>query len=215
MRYKMKLIKRDCPLNIEFCNIDAGWLNAKIKLNNKEVKVTSSYIGYGINALLEAVNCIHPNSSNYEYSNFVSNKEIKGMADGVEVDWSIPYRAEFYWDEEGSIVDWIFEHEPTLENDFDMEVKIIIHRSTVDEMKFTISYKDFCYALAKGCTEMLKQLGITGFHRSYWSDDINIRHLLFIKAVALDVQNELGVFESKYGNSSDIKKELELLMFDM
>ena len=28
----MELAKRDCPLKIEFCNIDAGWLDAKIKL---------------------------------------------------------------------------------------------------------------------------------------------------------------------------------------
>ncbi len=211
----MKLTKRECPLKIEFCNIEAGWLDAKIKLGEKEIKVTSSYINYGIDALLEAIHGIHPNSSNHEYSNLIECTDIKGVAEGHEVDWTVPYKAEFCWDEEPSIIKWYFEHKPTLENEFDLNVRIVINRETPDEMKFTISYKDFCYALAKGCTEMLKNYGLFGFHHSHWNGDINIRHLLFIKAIALDAYDMVDVFWTKYSDCSDLNKEIELLMFDM
>ena len=212
----MNLQKRDCSIKIEFCNIEAGWLDAKIKFNDKEIKVISSYIGPSIEVLLEAIYMIHPNSSYHDNSKYVKYTEIKGMAEGQEVDWNVPYKAEFYWDEEGSYVDWYFEHTPTLENEFDLNVKIIASRRDTKEIKFTVSYKEFCYALAKAFTDMLKKYGIFGYHHSWYGGDVNFRQLLFIKAIALDADDMINTnIDDKYSVFSDLNKELELLMFDM
>ena len=215
----MKLQKHDCPIKIELCDVGAGWLKMKLSINGEIHEFYSTYChGDGFHALLERLYYLHPNAYDNDHSGeIVKTEEIEAELDGEKTTAFVPYKTAFYWDEEGSIIDWEFERKPTLDREFDLNIKLGIHRNITDESKeYTVSYKEFCYALAKACTELLKKQGINGFHQSYWDGDINLRYLLFIKAIALDADE---MIETKYNKnheaSSDLNKELELLMFDM
>ena len=215
----MNLQKSECSIQIEFYSVGAGWLHMKLSIDNDELDLCTSYcMGDSFHSLLESIYSLHPDAYDNDHSGrIVETKEIEAELDGKKTTAIVPYKATFYWDEEGSIIDWEFEHKPTLDREFDLNIKLGIHRNITDECKEdTVSYKEFCYALAKACTELLKKQGINGFHQSYWDGDINLRYLLFIKAMALDADE---MIETKYNKdheaSSDINKELEFLMFDM
>jgi hypothetical protein len=94
----------------------------------------------------------------------------------------IPHRAKFYWNEEGGLIDWVLEREPNLARDFAVKVHIEIRRDVYKEYDFEFPYKELCYAVAKA----LKEHGFWGYHYSTYHEDINIRQLLYLKAVALD-----------------------------
>ena len=74
------------------------------------------------------------------------------------------------------------------------------------------------YAVTKVCTEALKKHGFTGYHSATYTQDFNVRQLLFLKGVAL---GNLDACELTYdeengaGETSDFAKELALLLFDM
>lgn len=215
----MNLQRREYPLKIEFYDVRVGWFKIKLCIDGDILDFDSTYcLGNGFYALLERLYYLHPNAYDYDHSEeIVETKEIDTELDGKKITAIVPYKATFYWDEEGSIIDWEIEHKPTLDREFDLNIKIGIHRNMTDESKeYTVSYKEFCYALAKACTELLKKQGINGFHHSYWAGDINLRYLLFIKAIALDADEMIEVkYNKTHKASSDINKELELLMFDM
>lgn len=215
----MKLQKRDCSIKIEFYDVRAGWLKMKLCINGETLVFDSTYcFGDGFHALLERLYYLHPDAYDYDHSGeIVDTTDVEAELDGEKITACVPFKATFYFDEEGSSIDWKFEHKPTLDREFELNIKLGIHRNRANECKeYTVSYKEFCYALAKACTELLKKQGINGFHQSYWDGDINLRYLLFIKAIALDADE---LIEAKYNKdheaSSDINKELELLMFDM
>lgn len=121
------------------------------------------------------------------------------------------------WDEEGSFSQWIFTREPTENEDFELQIDICIQRNEEKRYTYKVRYRDFCYAVAKTCTEVLKSHGIYGYHCSTYEDDINFRQLLFIKAVALDCLDirELNDMGEGLGESTPFDKELELILFDM
>ena len=217
----MNLQKRDCSIKIEFCNVRAGWLQMHLCINGETLKFVSSYcLGDGFHALLERIYYLHPNSYDWDYSGDIVDS-IKIMVPINEKNKTssvfVPYRTSFDWDEEGGIINWEMEREPTLDKEFYLNITLGIHRDDTDEYKkYTVSYKEFCYALAKAYTELLKRQGINGFHESYLDRDINLRYLLFIKAIALDADDMINTnIDDKYSVFSDLNKELELLMFDM
>lgn len=82
---------------------------------------------------------------------------------------------------------------------------------------YTVKTKDFCYAIAKACTEVLKEYGFYGYRYSTEHDYFKLHQLLYIKSVAL------GNFEARKTFAVDgelIKRtsfadEIELLTFDM
>ena len=215
----MNLNKRDCSIKIEFYDVDAGWLHLKININNDELDMRTSYcLGDGFQALLERIYYLHPDAYDNDFSGeIVETEEIATVLDETRIAVEVPYKTNFYWDEEGSFIDWEIEHEPTLDREFDLYLKIIITRNDEKQkFEYTVSYKEFCYALSKACTELLKKYGINGFHQSYWDGDINLRHLLFIKAIALDADEMIKVeCKDKNEMKSNIENELKLLLFDM
>ena len=93
----------------------------------------------------------------------------------------------------------------------------IVYRDEKKNYTYKVRYKDFCYAVAKTCTEVLKSHGIYGYHHSTYEDDLNLQHLLFIKAVALDCLEIRTLTDNGdgFGESTSFEKELELLLFDM
>lgn len=94
----------------------------------------------------------------------------------------IPHKAEFVWDEELATSCWTLTREPTEDADFELHIDISLNRVEEKNYSYKVRYKDFCYAVAKTCTDVLKSHGIYGYHYSTYVDDINLRHLLFIKS---------------------------------
>jgi hypothetical protein len=151
----------------------------------------------------------------------VENNEVAEAAERTErlscTIRDIPKKGQFCWNEEGSESYWVIEREPTLDPDFNIKISIKLCRSETKYYEYTVRYKDFCYAVAKTCTEVLKSHGIYGYHHSVFCDDMHLRYLLFLKSVALDnfEARELTENGDKNGESSDFEKEMELLMFDL
>jgi hypothetical protein len=104
-----------------------------------------------------------------------------------------------------------------LDTDFNIKISIDINRNESKHYEYNVRYKDFCYAVAKTCTEVLKTHGIYGYHHSIYEDDMHLRYLLFIKSVALNnfEARELTDMGDKNGEASSFEKEIELLLFDM
>jgi hypothetical protein len=61
-------------------------------------------------------------------------------------------------------------------------------------------------------TDLLIRYGIVGYYESTWMEDINIRHFLQIKGLALDKeielvpdsQNEKSIFNTRLGQELDL-----------
>ena len=129
----------------------------------------------------------------------------------------LPWKAEFDWDEESAHSHWRLERTPTLDTDFMLKINIEICRNKDNKFTYEVRYKDFCYAVAKACTIALKEYGFYGYHYSIYYEDLHIRYLLFIKAVALDCMEvrKLTSHKQGKGETTSFNKELELLLFDM
>ena len=139
----MNLQKRECPINIEFYDVGAGWLHMKLSIDNNEIELRTSYCtGDGFHSLLESIYYLHPNVFDHDWNEkIVENITIKAIDGDSEVDCEVPYKAEFYWDEEGSTIDWKFEHKPTLDREFDLNIKLGIQRDDIEELKeYNVSY---------------------------------------------------------------------------
>ncbi|MDE8734784.1 hypothetical protein P0G10_16950 [Eubacteriales bacterium DFI.9.88] len=129
-----------------------------------------------------------------------------------------PYRIRFEWCSEPETDQWTIEKEQSLEKTFDIHIKIKRSADDGKIIEFTKPYKEFCYAVAKGCTEALKKHGMLGYHQAIYYDDLNLRHLLRIKTIALDRLDALEITHSKEkgeGERTSLEAELELLLEDM
>jgi hypothetical protein len=172
-------------------------------------------MGDGFPALLESVYRLYPLLKEYTSSSYIEEVKITQIIDGDKMELWVPEKAKFYWDEEGVIIDWVISKDPFIQEEFDINIKLNIYGEEDETKEFTVSYKDFCYALAKAITQTLKKYGINGFYRGYCSADINIRQFLHIKAIALGAKDYIDIFWTKDGDCSDLNKEIELLMLDM
>ena len=192
----------------------------RLCVDDEIAEMCSTYcLGDGFRALLRAVYYLHPDAFDGPFGNsgnFAEQKEIECFLDGEKTTVIVPYKVEFDWNEEGSFVVWTLEHEPTLDREFDLKIKLDICREKELKKEFVVSYKAFCYALAKACTEMLKKHGICGFHESYWDGDVNLRYLLFIKAIALDCPEMIKTaYNDRDELCSNFENEIKLLLTDM
>ena len=77
-----------------------------------------------------------------------------------------------------------------------------------------VKYKDLCYALAKGITEIFVRYGLIGYYESTWMEDINIRHFLHIKEIALGMKIEMEseMQESRSTFTTRLGQEMDLLI---
>ena len=99
-------------------------------------------------------------------------------------------------------------------------LEITIDRWDIDETKqykFTVMYRDLCYAVAKCFTDVLKEHGFMGYHYGTYTDDINIRELLIIKAYALGILSNLTSVDKdpEYRYDFAYEEELQLLKMEM
>ena len=211
----------------------AGWTDVYFNIGDDKLYfiITSSYSDQ-FSKLLEILYYLHPGQNDPSRNGDVIYwdgvcENIDGKYEVVKIvercDESsviiqdVPHKAELHWSEEGSYSHWVFTREPTEDEDFELQIDICIHRGEEKHYSYTVRYKDFCYAVAKTCTEVLKSHGVYGYHHSSYEDDINLRHLLFIKAVALDCLEIRHLQDNGdgLGESTSFEKELALLLFDM
>ena len=233
----MDLKKRDCGLRMRLVPYGAGWTDVYIDFGDGELYfIISNVIGNGFQSLLDSLYFLYPDQEDYvHYENFIECKEaVYKKIDGEDVLVKIcdstdsddlpcgiryiPWRTSFSWDEEGSGSRWVFEREPTLDTSFDLHIHIEINRDEKQEYDFTVKYEDMCYAVADACTKALKKHGFWGYHQATYTEDLNIRMLLFLKSIALGNMEarELTFYDEQgEGETADFNKELELLLFDM
>ncbi|MBQ7095055.1 MAG: hypothetical protein IJN80_01175 [Clostridia bacterium] len=128
----------------------------------------------------------------------------------------IPIKGSFEWSEEGAKSLWTIIRPPTYETEFPITLQITLLRDQTLHYTFSLSYKALCYAVAKACTQVIKTFGLFGYHQAVYEWDMNLRYLLFIKAIALDCLDTLSL-SSKDGRpfASSLQNELQLLLAEM
>lgn len=229
----MELKKRECGMEMKLIPYGSGWTDLHFNIGNDKLYfIITSVWSDQFSKLLEVLYYLHPEQNDpkrygeieywagicevvdgaYKVTRIVEHED--GIPATIK---DIPHKAELHWDEEGACSHWIFTREPTEDADFEMQIDICISRKEERNYSYRVRYKDFCYVVAKTCTEVLKSHGLYGYHYSTYEDDFNLRHLLFIKAVALDCP-EVRMLKDNgdgLGYSTPFEKELELLLFDM
>ena len=228
--FGFRLKKRDCGISMKLVPYGAGWTDVYLNIGEDKLYfIISAVLGDTFTDLLRVLYFLHPENNDPEHEEnyidcwegLIENNEVVEIAERIDkcpcTIRPIPKKGEFIWDEEGSESKWVIEREPTLDTDFDIRISIDICRDETEHYEYTVRYKDFCYAVAKTCTEVLKSHGIYGYHHSIYQDDMHLRYLLFIKSAALDnfEARELTDMGDKNGEGSSFEKEIELLMFDM
>ena len=218
----MLLTKRDCPLKIELIPKGAGWTHVNLTVGDERLFfVISNVFGDQFSDFARALCLFTPEEDEYGYDKIIEYEDGTFEVDGEIREYSfIPFRAKFTWDEEPSYSRWVIEREPNLDSDFTVKLHIEIHREEdYKEYNFEFLYKDICYAVAKAYTTALKEYGFFGYHFSTYTEYINVNHLLFLKAVALNclelVKKRWDSHPSGHGEVTNFNDELELLLFDM
>ena len=235
----MHLIRRDCAIKMRLVPYGSGWTDVYIDFGDgEEYFVISNVMGAGFEALMRALYYLHPFHNNDEeagdiidykdgvcdYINgkFIVTKVVDDIHEaGIEVPYTyrrIPWKAHFTWDEEGCEYHWSLEKEANEDESFMIKLRIESNRDGLKAFDFQFPYEDLCYAVADASTKALKRHGFFGYHSSTYTEDINLRYLLFLKAVALRNMEACQVTrypEKGKGDTSSFTKEMELLLFDM
>ena len=230
----MNLQKRNCDINMRLVPYGAGWTDVYLTIAGDEhYFIISDVLGDQFDDFLSILYHLYPGNigdetgsddiecklacDEYIDGEYKTVKIIDDLNEYQElgVFHDVPWKAHFTWDEEGNQSVWELERDPT--EDLDFELRISIEHNN-RHFQYSVRYADFCYAVAKACTEALKKHGFTGYHKATYTQDFNVRHLLFLKGVALGNLDacKLTYYEEKgAGETSDFAKELELLLFDM
>ena len=210
-----------CPLSLEIIPSGAGWADVKLDIEDVHFDCVLSYIGDSMHDLIERVYYLYPDwlhdSYDYRIMEYYDEVEAVSTVDGVTEKrvWSdVPKKAEMIWDGEGSSIKWILERPATIESEFDVTITLEVSQEDESTHTYHVKYKDLCYAVAKGVTEVLVRYGLIGYYESTWMEDINIRHFLHIKEIALDMKMDM---ESDHDESRSIfttrlGQELDLLI---
>lgn len=207
----MKLEKRDCPIKIklfptgsQYLGVDFDFYGEKLYFNPSSVM--SGQFGDFLSALytLFLDESTDPEWSQRRYHSY-EDHEIYAVTTTVD------------WDNEGRVMQ--IEMTRTYATDTDKDVLLKATTDYGETYKtFHLNFKDLCYAVAKACTEALKEYGFFGYRYSTEYDCFQIHQLLFIKAHALE-NNEacelIPTDENSWYYKTDFEKEMELFLFDM
>ncbi len=232
----MNLTKRDCGIRMRLVPYGGGWTDLYADFGDGEICfIISNVMGPGFASLLNALYYLHPihgesereDIIEYKYGiceNFDGKYRVTKVIDDPNTEkalvgyCSIPWKAHFVWDEEGSESRWTLEHEPNFDEAFMVKLHIELEREDTTVYDYLLDYEDLCYAVANASTKALKEHGFSGYHAATYYEDLNVRILLFLKAVGLRNMEAREITRSQeegIGEASDFAKEIELLMFDM
>ena len=209
-----QLQKRDCDINIKLTPSGSQFLHFEMDVaGDKFDFLPASTVGVQFGAFVSAVYKLFIEDVDDEHTEWGKRKYL---SDENHVIHTVLTKVS--WDEEGTDIDIFFSRKVMDEIDYENDVLDVEIRCYDDILKkYTLKTKDFCYAVAKACTEILKKYGFYGYRYSTEYDYFILHQLLYIKCFAL------GNFEARVLTDADdeftkktsFEKEMELLMFDM
>ena len=210
------IIREDCPVKFEVWPREAGWADVNCCINAIEFTSYVATIWHTSipTGLLETAYFFLDYDNRHE--NFlVETEEYEGVfVDNDGNEWAdVPGKVRFVWDEEPSTYEWNISFDLQYFHKHDAMLNITVKRSSDTEnktYKFNVWLSDFAYAVAKCFTECLKKYGINTYHFYTWTDDINIRQLLVVKAFALGLLSK-----GDEVLNLNFEDELKLLQMDM
>lgn len=231
-----RLKKRDCGINMKLVPRGAGWSYVYLDIcGDSHFFIISGVLGNQFEDLLHILYHMHPDNKDpenalhmidYKYGIIDAASENRRVVKIVDEDYDmkpgtvfidIPWRAKLLWDEEGAESRWRLERAPDQNTKFMLKLHIEHQRDELRIFDYEVPYQDLCYAVARAYTQVLKEYGFFGYHCSIYTQDIEVRYLLFLKAVALNRFEAWTTrqMEKGCGEASDLQWELELLQFDM
>lgn len=220
----MKLNKRNCPINIELNPIGVDKLKVSMNIYGKHYDfAASSAVGYQFGLFLSSLYCLYNETDASEDRLFFA----KGIS--VYTDHETYVRAEFSWDSEGHISSFSLTRRCDVSSFPNYSENDVIELIIDEKDAFELAAQDLCYAVAKACTEVIKRCGIYGYYLSTgancngYGDLLNVQHLLFVKAYALnaaEVRRSVEIWRHPKHtylstDATSFEKEIEILLFDM
>lgn len=206
----MELKKRDCGIKIKLDPAGNNYLNISFDFYGKELSFSPSSAMEGqFGDFISALYVLY-----YEHGEGHDGWKQRESHTEKGTNHIIAVTSTVDWDNEGEVMTI------KMTKDYDENAHDILIRITIDYgetfQEFTVNDKDLCYAVAKACTEVLKEYGIYGYRYSTEYDNFDLHKLLFIKAYALDCMEvrELAHI-TELTKKSNFEKELEILLFDM
>ena len=212
----------NCPLRFTITRCKGGWTYLVCEFNGTILDFCISYcLGDQPSSLIQAVYSFNTYEDNYDGIRAIEVEREDGISDLDGNRWDhVVVRTLFTWEEEPRSAKWRISLDP---KDYGLEnfpLDITIDRWDIDDTRqynFTVMYRDLCYAVAKCFTDVLKEHGVMGYHYGTYTDDINIRELLIIKAYALGILSNYTSLSKvpEYKYDFTYEEELQLLMMDM
>ena len=210
---KTELKKRDCDIKIKLTPSGTQYLHFEMDIQGDHLDfLPASTMGDQFGAVVSALYTLfHEKEDMHE-----EWRSREHISDENHVIHRRVTKVE--WDNEGDVIDIIMSRKGGIDIDYEDDL-IDIEIKNYDEVlkQYTVKTKDLCYAVAKACTEVLKEYGIYGYRYSTEQDYFKIHQLLYIKSFALGnfEARELISEENDWIKKTSFEKEIELLMFDM
>lgn len=209
-----KLKKRDCGINIKLTPSGTQYLHFEMTVNGDYFDyLPASTVGVQFGSFVSALYKLFIEDIDDEHNEYGN---LEYLSDENHVVHTVVTKV--LWDCEGTEIDIIFSRRIAYKIDYENDMMNIEIRSYSDILKkYTVKTKDFCYAVAKACTEALKNYGFYGYRHSTEFDYFILHQLLYIKCFALGnfEARELTYADDGYTKKTSFEKEMELLMFDM
>ena len=210
-----ELKKRECDINIKLTPSGTQFLHFEMDVSGDKFDYSpSSAVSVQFGAFVSAVYKLFIEDIEDECTEW---GEHEYLSDENHVIHTVVTKVS--WDEEGADIDFIFSRKVTENIDYENDMLDIEIRCYDDILKkYTLKTKDFCYAVAKACTEVLKKYGFYGYRYSTEYDHFILYQLLYIKSFALgnfEARELTPNGENNWDMRTSFEKEIELLMFDM
>ena len=209
-----ELKKRDCDIRIKLTPSGAQYLHFEMDIQGDHLEfLPASTIGDQFGAIISALYTLfHEKDDGHE-----EWRHREYLSDEKHVVHTVVTKVE--WDNEGDVIEIIMSRKCEVDIDYENDL-INIELRNYDELlkKYTVKTKDLCYAVAKACTEVLKEYGFYGYRYSTEHDYFKIHQLLYIKSFALsnfDARVLRSKDKNEWAERTSFEKEIELLLFDM
>ena len=208
-----ELKKRDCDIKIKLTPSGTQFLHFEMDIQGDHLDfLPASTVGEQFGAVINALYSLFPEKNDMHDERHCSTFLCAENHVAKEIMASVS------WDNEGDVIDIYLFREPVVDIDFENDT-IEIEIQHYDEVlkNYTVKSKDLCYAVAKACTEVLKEYGFYGYRYSTEHDYFDMYQLLYIKSFALGnfEARELISEENDWVKKTSFEKEIELLLFDM
>ena len=210
---KTELKKRDCDIKIKLTPSGTQFLRFEMDIQGDHLDfLPASTMGDQFGAVVSALYTLfHEKEDMHE-----EWRSREHISNDNHVIHTIVTKVD--WDNEGDVVEIVMSRKCTVDIDYENDL-IDIEINNYDEVlkQYTVKTKDLCYAVAKACTEVLKEYGIYGYRYSTEQDYFKLHQLLYIKSFALGnfEARELISEENDWVKKTSFEKEIELLLFDM